>query len=245
MKKTVLRSTYLKRLLKVGKGITISFGIVFLFLLAISFTSAPYYMLRKLSMHQVRPPGEFDYIVVMGGSGMPSKSALIRSYYARELYKRDSSALLVLALTGDKNKEHSAVLKMKNDLVLRGIPNSKIIIESIGNNTREQVLFTKECVPGIEKANTVIVTSPSHMKRSYNSFLKAGFSNVSCFATIDVPNEANLEYNTDSLGGRKIPMPDIGKNINLRYRFWIHLEYEIQIAREYLALGYYRLKGWI
>jgi len=196
-------------------------------------------------MYQIAPPGKFDYIVVMGGSGMPSKSALIRSYYATELFKSDSSSLLILALTGDKNKEQSAVSKMKNDLVLRGISPGKIIVESIGRNTREQVLLIKECIPEVEKKKIVVVTSPVHMKRSYKSFKREGLSKVYCYATFDIPNETNLEYETDRLGGRKLPLPEIGNKINIRYRFWTHLEYEIQIAREYLATGYYKLKGWI
>ena len=34
-------------------------------------------------------------------------------------------------------------------------------------------------------------------------------------------------------------------DINLRYRFWTHLKYEILIIREFSALTYYKLSGWI
>ena len=55
---------------------------------------------------------------------------------------------------------------------------------------------------------------------------------------------ADITFNARKLGGR-IFIPDLGNSIMLRYQFWTQLQYEILILREYTALAYYKLSGWI
>ena len=56
--------------------------------------------------------------------------------------------------------------------------------------------------------------------------------------------EADFSFNDEKLGGNKA-IPNIGNNIQLRYQFWNHLGYQIRVYREYLAIAFYKLKGWI
>ena len=82
------------------------------------------------------------------------------------------------------------------------------------------------------------------MKRSILTFRKIGFQDVGGFPSFEYAIECDLKYDDKNLGGNKF-VPDIGKNLNLRYQFWNHMKYEIIFIREFLALGYYKIKGWI
>jgi hypothetical protein len=83
------------------------------------------------------------------------------------------------------------------------------------------------------------------MRRAVLVFRKAGFTRVSALPAFESAIEAKLFFEDDQLGGNKILVPDIGGNTEVRYQFWNHLKYEILIAREMAAMGYYKLRGWI
>ncbi len=83
------------------------------------------------------------------------------------------------------------------------------------------------------------------MRRAILTFRKAGFQHVTGLPAFEQSVDFDLAFNDDELGGRKRFIPDIGHNTQIRYQFWIHLEYEILIIREIVALGFYNLKGWI
>ena len=91
----------------------------------------------------------------------------------------------------------------------------------------------------------ILVTSPDHMRRAILTFKKVGFTNISGIPAFEESVDFNLQFNDEDLGGRNRFIPDIGHNTQIRYRFWIHLEYEVFILREIVALGFYNLKGWI
>jgi hypothetical protein len=83
------------------------------------------------------------------------------------------------------------------------------------------------------------------MRRAVLTFRKAGFTRINGLPAFEDALEANLLFKDEDLGGNKLPMPDIGGSISVRYQFWNHLKYEILIARELSALGYYKVRGWI
>ena len=56
---------------------------------------------------------------------------------------------------------------------------------------------------------------------------------------------ADFSFKDDELGGNTTLVPDVGKSMNMRYQLWNHMKYEILIVRELVALGYYKLRGWI
>jgi uncharacterized SAM-binding protein YcdF (DUF218 family) len=91
----------------------------------------------------------------------------------------------------------------------------------------------------------LLVTSPEHMRRAVLVFKKAGFTHIGALPAFENALESNLLFNDDDLGGNKLLVPDIGNHTSIRYQFWNHLKYEILIAREMAALGYYWLRGWI
>ena len=185
-----------------------------------------------------------DYIVVLGGGGMPSESGLIRCFHAAEVADAFPDARVILSLPGDSGDSSSSISIMRHELLIREIDSSRIILESNSTNTRAQAMniFTEN--KNIEHENIVIVTSPEHLYRAVKTFEKAGFDHVDGFPAFEEAIEADLYYQGEKLGGRKY-VPEIGGSIQLRYQFWNHLKYEILILREFTAIAYYKLKGWI
>jgi uncharacterized SAM-binding protein YcdF (DUF218 family) len=90
----------------------------------------------------------------------------------------------------------------------------------------------------------VIVTSPEHVYRSVLSFRKVGVENVTGQPASEVMLETDLRIRSKKLGGKTV-VPDVGNSISIRYKFWDYLKYEIIVAREYMAIAYYWMSGWI
>jgi len=133
--------------------------------------------------------------------------------------------------------------RMKKELEIRGIAGDKIQFENEGTNTRAQALNCQRLVK--MQSPVLLVTSPEHMRRSVLCFQKVGFEKVNALPAFENAVEADLSFDDDKLGGRRTLVPDVGESINMRYQLWNHLKYEILIAREMMALTYYKLRGWI
>ena len=87
----------------------------------------------------------------------------------------------------------------------------------------------------------LIVTSPDHMRRSLKTFRKAGFTHVFGSSAYDVAVNADLRYDVDTLGLQGA----VGQSLAVRYTFWNNLMIQARIVREFFALGYYKVNGWI
>ncbi|MFO7616771.1 MAG: YdcF family protein, partial [Bacteroidales bacterium] len=170
-------------------------------------------------------------------------SNLIRTWYAARTGNRYQEALLVIALPSDTTNRESSAHQIKNELIIRGINEDRIRFEPEGTNTRSQALRLVELTGG--HVPVAVVTSPEHMKRSILTLGKAGFSQLWGIPAFENPNDAPLEFEDESLGGKQKGVPKIGRNLGLRYHFWTQLHYERLVVREYLALAYYKMKGWI
>jgi uncharacterized SAM-binding protein YcdF (DUF218 family) len=87
------------------------------------------------------------------------------------------------------------------------------------------------------EAPVLLITSPEHMYRSIHSLQKVGFKNVGGLPSFEKP------ISEKTLKGKKKK----GEKVALawRYNFWSYLRYEILVLREYSAIAYYKLKGWI
>jgi uncharacterized SAM-binding protein YcdF (DUF218 family) len=260
-------------ILRILKYILFFFGCLFLILFIFCLTSAPFRTWYSLGTKHAgihRPP---EFIVVLGGGGMPSESGLMRTWYAARLGNHFSTSKIIIALPGDTVDSLSSVYQMKEELILRGISGKRISFESLGTNTRAQALNIKTlitnyeitCLPAGRRitnksspaSNTVswdkriaaissilIITSPEHLYRAVLAFRKAGFVLVDGLPAFETAIESELSFDDRLLGGKKW-LPAIGKNITVRYQFWTQLHYEQLIIREWLAIVYYKLNGWI
>jgi uncharacterized SAM-binding protein YcdF (DUF218 family) len=248
----------LKHLVSVLKGFLFVMGSIALVMIILALTSAPFWIwynlgVKKAGIH--RPP---DFVVVMGGGGMPSESGLMRCWYASKVASHYSRARVIIALPGDAKDSLSSVNLMKKELELRGISAERIMIEDSGTNTRAEAVNVFNIISEIEQFQNsnrqssivnrqsaiLIVTSPEHLYRSVLTFKKAGFMKVDGVPAFEKTIEADLDFSAQKLGARGW-VPDVGSNMTIRYQFWMHMDYEFLVLREWLALTYYKLQGWI
>jgi uncharacterized SAM-binding protein YcdF (DUF218 family) len=169
------------------------------------------------------------YIVVLGGGGIPSSTGLMRTYYGAKHSRAFPDATVIVALPADEEPELSDVGRMRDELVLRGVPAASILMETAGRNTYEQAEGVRTLL-GPEAADEAIhiITEPSHLRRSLLCFRRAGFTNVSGVGTYNAGTEA-----------------DIGPDTFIRYTFWSNLQLQIRVVREVIATGVYKLRGYI
>ncbi len=216
-------------------------GAFFLLMLIISFTTLPFWGIYQLGIFQSNHSSKPDVIVVMGGSGMPSQTALIRTYYAAQISSKYPLVPIIIALPDNLISNNSPLKQMEKELRMRGV-RSEVIFENKGTNTRGQALNIKKML-GKDKS-LLIVSSPEHIYRSVQSFKKLGFSKVTSCAAFEKDLNQKLIFNSEQLGGKSY-MPEIGESNQLRYQFWNHLVYEIILLREYTAILYYKMQAWI
>ena len=218
-------------------------GIFFFLMLVMAFTTAPFYFYHWLGTGLPVLKNKPDVIVMLGGSGMPSESNLIRCWYVATAASSFPESKVLVAMPGDPLDSAGTPARLVKELVLRGVDAGRINLELRGTNTRSQALRCKELV---EKSQSVwLVTSPEHMRRSMLCFRKAGFLRIGGLPAFENPSEADFSFRDDELGGKSTVLPDVGQNFQIRYEIWTQLKYEVLITRELLALGYYRLRGWI
>ena len=104
----------------------ISLGGIFTLIVVLAFTSGPFWIWYDLSVSKAgvnRPP---DYIVVLGGGGMPSESGLMRCWYAAKTANYFTRAKVIIALPGNSCDSLSSINRMKKELVIRGVEPERI-----------------------------------------------------------------------------------------------------------------------
>ena len=229
--------------LRIVRKILVLIGTFFSICLILAFTEQPFRAYHWLGTSKTEIKWEPKYIVLLGGGGMPSQSNLMRSWSTEKAAKSFLEAKVVINIPGDFTDSLSTPQLVKKELELRGINAEKLLFENDATNTRSQALNCKKHIK--MQTPILLITSPEHMRRAILSFKKAGFEKVNGLPAFENALEADLSFTDDELGGNKTVIPDVGKNINARYQIWNHLKYEILIAREIVAIVYYRLRGWI
>lgn len=221
-------------------------GILFLITLALSFTSLPFWGYYWLGTSKSNVTERPDYIILLGGGGMPSESSLMRVFFVHRAAMESPNSLIVISIPGNPNDSTSTANLVAKELISKGISTNRILYEQKGTNTRSEALNLQK-FNGADMTNKslLLVTSPEHMRRAVLTFRKAGFLRINALPTFENAIEANLFFDDAKLGGNKSFVPGIGSNTEVRYQFWNHLKYEILITREMFALGYYKLRGWI
>ncbi len=218
------------------KGLIVG-GILFLLLLILAFTSIPYHAYYQLSASNKKLSEAPDYIIIMGGSGMPSPDGLIKTYYGSIAANEYPKSELIIALPKNKDEKLSQLDLMADEIIKNGVDSNRIIFESKGYNTHSQSVNISKMIE--TDKSILIITSPEHMMRSILSFEKAGFKKVGSLPTFESPSNEALLKDKKKIGENEID------NLSLRYNLWSYLQYEIKVIREYFALSYYWIKGWI
>ena len=171
---------------------------------------------------------------------MPSESNLIRLYYVQKLSVEYPQAKVIIVHPSDS----ATVTEMSSFLFQMGIAHQRIFTMLRGTNTREQVLELKSAFKDLVNKKVVVVTSPENMYRTLKVFRRLDFLNIGGAPAYENAMFVNLGYNYKKVGGKKF-IPDVSSSMNIRYDLWNYLKLEITCMREYLALIYYKLNGWI
>ena len=221
-------------------------GLLALFFYAACWTDYPWKWYRWLSMPEAVLAEEPALIVVLGGGGIPSETGLMRTYYGAVAAARHPQADVVVALPGNPDAPRSSVRMMAEELVLRGVDRDRIQFEPLGTNTRSQAVeLRRQYEDSVASLPVLIVTSPEHLRRSVLTFRRAGFHNAGALsARSEGLKGGTLNVTREGVDDRFVSERFEG-SIQIRYQFWHGLSYLTRAAREYTALLYYGLKGWI
>ena len=235
-----LKIEFLRKGKNICKWFFIVFGAFSFLLFVLSFTTIPYYAYRFLSMEQEKLNFSPDIIVVLGGSGMPSPDGLIRTYYAAENALQYPNAKIIIALPYNEVDSLRQLKLMARELIIRGVDSLRINFEPFGFNTHSQAENIAVLVGNKKISESLlIVSSPEHLFRAIKTFRKAGFVNVGAVPAFDTP--VDEEKIKDKEGTKDMRV----RNLMLRYNMWSYLNYELIVLREYCAITYYKIKGWI
>jgi len=229
---------------KTLKYISLLLGFIAIIMLLLCFTSLPFWAHYHLGISSSVLDEDPEVIVILGGSGMPSPEGLIRTYYGAHVALQYPEAKVIIALPGDSLDPKSSLKRMAQELILRGVDSTRILYENEGTNTRWEALNVKNRFFPHSSPTLLLVSSPSHMYRSVKTFKKAGFDQVGALASFSRANETSLYYNAYELGGSQA-IPDVGSNLSFRYLIWTRLHLQITVLREYLAISYYWMMGWV
>jgi uncharacterized SAM-binding protein YcdF (DUF218 family) len=224
-----------------GKTIKSTFfglGIIFAAMIALAFTSKPFYWWYDLGQNPdketvVKKP---ECIVMFGGAGMPSEDNLMRLYHTAALANHFNAPVLLV-----HPKDSVCQKEMTKYLRQNGI--DSILYMTAGANTRSQALELMDCYPELANSQAVVVTSPEHVKRTIKCLKKVGFDHIIGKAAYPATVDFDLSLKKQKLGGNEA-IPSV-ESVKMRYTFFNYLKLEITCVREWIALAYYRIKGWI
>lgn len=216
-------------------------GVVATVMMALSFTDLPWHAYYHLGTSQIDRKTEADFIVVLGAGAVPGHHSLLRCWYAAKASEQLPEAKVIVALPADSLATNTDHDRMIDELIFRGIDKRKIFSEKAGRNTHAQAVNIRRMIVRPD-ARILLITSPEHMFRSIKTFRKAGFVSLNGIPTFEAAfnNDLLVEKESD---GKRIRL--VEQNLNLRYNMWSYLQYQIIVLREYAAIIWYQLKGYI
>ncbi|MDO8730209.1 MAG: YdcF family protein [Candidatus Omnitrophota bacterium] len=184
---------------------------------------SPLYQFFAVPLVLSNPLTRSDAIVVLGGGvdeyGEPTESTLERVHYGVGLYKEAFAPKLIFS-TGVTDLFSEAQV-MRRLALSWGVPTEDIVMEEDSRNSYENVLYTHRLL--LEKGwqRPIVVSSPYHMRRVALVYEKAFPEEDPLYA----PVRPSVFYQTTS------PL----------HRF----RQVLALIREYLALGWYWMRGRI
>jgi uncharacterized SAM-binding protein YcdF (DUF218 family) len=207
----------------------------------LALTDIPYFAYYRLGTVNAGINKKPDYIIMLGSMGIPSPDDLMRIYYTADAWRQTPDAKIIIAFPSDTAlQENSPELLMARELKKNSVDTTKIYFERYGYSTRTQALKIKNML-GAEDAGKLtvrIITSPEHMFRAIRTFRKAGFSQAGGTPTFEkVVREERLMKGSNKKAEKT--------GLTFRYRIWSYMIYEITVTREFCAIAYYKIRGWI
>jgi uncharacterized SAM-binding protein YcdF (DUF218 family) len=129
-------------------------GVLALIYGGLAFTTLPYWGLHWLGTSGEEEVCTPDVIIMLGGSGMPSESNLMRSWYTARAALSFPEVPVVVVMPGDPADAGSTPALIRKELMIRGVDSSRILFENVGTNTRSQALA---CAVMLERSIPVMM----------------------------------------------------------------------------------------
>jgi uncharacterized SAM-binding protein YcdF (DUF218 family) len=242
---------FLRILFHLAHGALLLLGLLALLFASAQFTNLPWQAYKHLSELPSPSTAAPTHILVMGGSGIPGKSGLMRTFFGAQAARLhpDATVLIAMPLGTAQSDASRAYL---DEIRLRGIPSDRIRILDGGRNTREQALRLAEHLGSRTNTATILIVSdPEHIRRTAACLRRVGIPNLQALPTFALSIEDPLPWRAADLDAPgsapavRAAVPDIGSSLRLRYNLWTNLDYTLDALRERTALLYYRLRDWI
>ena len=181
---------------------------------------------------------DVDAIVILGGGGASfragelevnslSETSALRAMEGARLYQMLDDPIVIVS--GGTNPRSGLLTPesepMRDALAALGVPSQRILLESDSANTHDQALNVPPMLIAAGSERFILVTSPTHMRRAYFSFLEQG---VEPIPAISAPRSETSSFSSNSV------VPDLGA-----------LAVSQSALREWMGLIYYTLRGWI
>lgn len=239
--------SFIRRACRVTRVALILLGSAALLFAAAQFTNLPWRAYRSLAHVAHSFSGPPSHILVMGGSGIPGESGLMRTYYGARAAARYPDAEVLVALPRDAG--HSdASRSYLGELRLRGVRPNRLRILDGGDNTREQAQrLAAELNRWTDgRPRVLIVTSPEHVRRTAASVRRICDAELAAYPAfpLSIEDPALNRVAADEPTAKAEDAP-AGLALHFRYQLWANLRYTCEALREGAALAYYRLRGWI
>jgi len=156
-----------------------------------------------------------------------SESSALRAMEGARLYQMLDDPIVIVS--GGTNPRSGLLTPesepMRDALMALGVPVQRILLESDSANTHDQALNVPPMLIAAGSELFILVTSPTHMRRAYFSFLEQG---VEPIPAISAPRSETSSFSSNSV------VPDLGA-----------LAISQSALREWMGLIYYTLRGWI
>ncbi|HRH99664.1 MAG TPA: hypothetical protein PK006_01315 [Saprospiraceae bacterium] len=212
-------------------------GFFTVFICVLAFSSMPYREFRRLSVVEPRSSFVPQWIICLSGNEYPSPDALGLFFELGACIKKYPHAQSIYSFPCNSNCD-SKKAALIEELKLRTDSLTHFSIFTEGYNSYSQLYKIAEQLNFKTDAIMLIAPAP-HTFRSIAVLKKMGFTNVCGYSSLSIPfSNEELSQISKMPYGRQVPM-------DLRYNFWNYLKYEIEIGREWIALLYYKINGWI
>jgi uncharacterized SAM-binding protein YcdF (DUF218 family) len=179
-----------------------------------------------------------DAIIILGGGSINLKSrgkiitlliteSALRTMEGIRVYEMLDDPLVIVSggsnpFLGGGRPESELMAEMLLDA---DIPEERILLETLSQSTKDQASKLKPVFEEHDINNFILITSPIHMRRSMAVFEREGFK--------PIPGPSSMISEVFSDGGLGI------------FPSWIALDTSQAAFREYMALTYYWVRGWL
>ena len=194
-------------------------------------------------------PIQGDVIICLGGgltnNNFPTAAGLDRVYTAVQLFYDNYASKIYFTGGGAQNISEAEIYAEVAQWL--GCPKEAIVIEFQASRTADHPLDILENKKYLINQNSPlnIVTSPLHSRRTYLCFKKSGFRNFRIITSYSSKKENSSFVRALKKSQFENFRPILGKKQDVFLKLKLKTEYFLDAVREWAAIGWYKIKGYI